>query len=145
MSPRRVVSSLLQNSQVYLHQRQQRMESERLEKTAKDWLRDYILAEGEEDYAGNKVLLFDEPILIGDTVYTGIMARRNDAPYLDTEAAEAWLAEHGLLDELRVEVPATFYYDWEYLYVLNQEGKVPDEVMDTFEEHRITWSIWPRK
>lgn len=145
MPPRRVISDLLRTSQTYLFDRAQRMRAEASEKKAKEWLKPYILENGEPDESGHLHISFDEPLAIEGKVYSGIVARRNDVPYLKTDEVEAWLGEHGLLEEIRIDVPATFYYDYEMVYILNQEGKIPDEVIDSFEDHRVSWSLWPRE
>jgi hypothetical protein len=132
-------------AQGYLFYRSDRMQAEALEKGAKNWLKPYILENGEEDGAGHKFIEFDPPLHISGKTYSGITARKSVVPYIKTQEVEDYLTEHGLLDEIRVEVPATFYYDYEDIYRLNQEGKIPDDVIDTLEDNKVTWSLWPRE
>lgn len=145
MTTRRALSDLSMRAQTFLFERANRMSAEREEKEAKDWLKPYILENGDEDGSGHKSIEFDPPLNISGKRYTGITARKSVVPYIKTQEVEDYLSEHGLLDEIRVEVPATFYYDYEDIYRLNQEGKIPDDVIDTLEDNRVTWSLWPRE
>jgi hypothetical protein len=145
MTTRRALSDLSRRAQEFLFYRTERMTSEREEKEAKDWLKPYILEHGIEDGSGHKTREFAPPLNISGHTYTGITARKSVVPYIKTDEVEEYLSAHGLLDEIRVEVPATFYYDYEEIYRLNQEGKIPDDVIDTLEDNRVTWSLWPRE
>ena len=141
---RRAITELYRNAQLFLFERGNRMRSEAAEKTAKDWLKPHIIENGETDENGHKFIDFDTPLEIGGEVYRGLTARKSDVPYLDTDAIFAYAEENGLLDEIRFVVPEHYDYDWEAVYVLNQEGKIPDEVLDSFTRHRVSWSLWPR-
>lgn len=141
---RRTITELARNAQLFLFERSARMRSEAAEKTAKDWLKPFIIENGQTDENGHRFIDFDEPLTIEGATYTGLTARRADSPYLDTDAILEYAHAHGLEEELRIVVPEHYDYDWEAVYVLNQEGKIPDEAIDSFTRHRVSWSLWPR-
>lgn len=142
---KRAVTDLLRTSQTFFYERQNRMKSQQQENVAKDWLKPHVLEQGTEDSSGHKHLEFDEPLHVGGKTYTGLTARKTATPHLKVDEAWAWLEEHQLLDEIMVDIPARREPDWELVYVLNQEGKIPDEVVDSWQEDKVTWALWPKE
>jgi hypothetical protein len=105
-------------------------------------LKDYVAANGEETAEGHLEWYFDEPVTIGDETYKGLRNQRKPGePLLDEERAEELLTKLGLRDEVIKEVTVEVA-DWQQLYVLNQEGKLTDEQLDSlFDEPEPSYSL----
>lgn len=142
---KRAVSEFLRTSQTFLYERLNRMQAQQQESIAKDTLKPLVLDQGTEDDSGHKHLLFDEPLHVGGKTYTGLTARKTVTPHLKVDEVWLWLEDNKLLDEIMVEIPARREPDWELVYVLNQEGKIPDEVVDSWQEDKVTWALWPKE
>lgn len=142
---RRSISQLAITAQTFLYQRDTRKQADSALTQARDWLKPYVIENGYEDDRGHRHIDFEEPLTINGVTYTGLVARKAVSPFLRTDDAQEWLAEHGLLEEVMVEIPARREPDWEMVYILNQEGKIPDEVLDSLEDRTVTWSLLPEE
>ena len=105
-------------------------------------LKDFIAEEGEETADGHLEVLFPEPLTIGGVTYLGLRNQRtNPQPLLDTERAEALLEKLGLTDKVAEEVTVV-QWNWDELYVLNQQGLISDADLDSlFDEPEPRWSL----
>lgn len=129
-------------------------------------------AHGEEDDKGSLILVFPEAVTINTlnadgvkkaTTYTGLKKEKRPRFELQEDKAEAWLEKNGLLEQVQVTVE-TKSWSWDFnqskmvlektedirlnqdaLYLLNQEGKIPDKTLDSFFEEKITWALVPIK
>jgi hypothetical protein len=105
-------------------------------------LKSYIFEEGEETPEGHLEVLFPEPLNIGGVRYLGLRNQRtNPAPLLDEDRAQELLDQLGLRDRVAEEVTVT-QWNWDELYVLNQQGLITDEQLDSlFDEPEPKWSL----
>lgn len=129
-------------------------------------------AHGEPDDKGSLILTFPEAVTVNTvtaqgvkkaTTYTGLKKERRANFVLEEDKAEAWLEKNGLLEQVQITVE-TKSWSWDFnqdkmvlektedvrlnqdaLYLLNQEGKIPDKTLDSFFEERITWALVPIK
>lgn len=127
---------------------------------------------GEVDDKGSFILTFPEAVTVQTldskgvkkaTTYTGIKRERRSNFVLEEDKAEAWLEKNGLLEQVQITVE-TKSWSWDFnqdkmvlektsdvrlnqdaLYLLNQEGKIPDKTLDSFFEEKITWALVPIK
>ena len=132
-------------AQSFLFSRDERKKADGQLAQARDWLKPYVIEHGYEDERGHRHIDFEQPLTINGVTYRGLVARKSVSPFLKTDEAQAWLEENGLLEEIMVEIPARTEPDWELVYVLNQEGKIPDKVLDSLEDCAVTWSLLPEE
>lgn len=105
-------------------------------------IKDYIAENGEENSDGHVDFLFEEPLAIGSATYRGLRNQKTQpAPLLVEDRAEVLLKELGLLARVAKEVTVTVW-DWDELYVLNQQGKITDDQLDAlFDTPDPTYSL----
>jgi hypothetical protein len=105
-------------------------------------LKDYVAEHGEENSDGHLDFLFDEPLNIGGVRYRGLRNQKSQgAPLLDEDRAEVLLKNLNLRDRVAKEVTVVVW-DWDELYVLNQQGLITDEQLDSlFDDPDPTWSL----
>jgi hypothetical protein len=127
-----------------------------------------ILEHGETDpVTGSIVWDFDEPIVTGDRMVTGLKWQRSSTMVINEERAQEVADSHEMthriqttvmrfpgatsrdLDRIR-EVIKDYYaipmeeteeFDYGNLYVLNQEGYITDEELDSVLEEEESWSL----
>ncbi|MDX3260722.1 hypothetical protein PV336_15995 [Streptomyces sp. MI02-2A] len=102
--------------------------------TRKNLLRDEVSAfvdeTGEVDEKGSKFWKLPAPIEVNGQKFTEVKRERRVSTRLDVDAVETLVNEKGLRD--RVYKPVTeIRLDQDELYVLNQEGLLTDEEMDS--------------
>lgn len=136
------VPQVLRTAHLYLGHRAESLTTDAAKKREADELKKYIAVHGEETPEGHLDWVFDQPVTVAGTTYTGLRNQRsNPAPLLDEEDAEALLTELGLRDEViqTVEVEVA---DWDKLYVLHQQGKITEEQLDSlFHTPEPSWSL----
>lgn len=91
---------------------------------------DALHTSGEEDDKGHKYLYFKNPIAIGGKKFSGLKRERRVSRLFDEDAAETLLEGKGLLERVQKEVVTTVL-DQDEVYVLNQEGLLTDEEVDS--------------
>ncbi len=127
-------------------------------KADKSALLAYIKSNGEADEAGAFTFTFPKPVTIGTEEITGLKYRRGDTPsYIDTASVHEYARENDLeyklstayfgvdgcsaeqLTEISEFIKArtdnfSVKQEWDYdrLYVLNQQGEIPDDVLASF-------------
>lgn len=95
---------------------------------------------GDADDKGSLFLELDTPIVVGNKTYTHLKRERRSSPQFLEEKAEEWLHTNGLWDEATETITVI---DQDKLYVLNQQERIPDDVLDSFFEDKITWAFVP--
>lgn len=92
-----------------------------------NWIKDYVLANGEKE-GKDVVLLFDEPLTIGDVTYRGFKAQASTPhPYMEEDEVLELVRAKGLADRVIKTIEVV---DFDQLYVLNQEGAITDAELD---------------
>lgn len=112
--------------------------------TRQNHLRDeisaYVDKHGVKDNRGSLFLDLDTPVEVGDQVFRQIKRERRVSTSFDEEAAEALLESKGLLAEAQTTITVL---DQDKVYVLNQEGKITDEEIDSLFVQRESWAFKP--
>jgi hypothetical protein len=143
------VSKVMQTAHQYLLYRSQENEAKRLKEKViagaggkGNTIKDYVAEHGEETAEGHIEWRFPEPLTIGGQTYAGFRNQRSQGePLLDEDRTEKLLVELGLRDQIVREVTVEVW-DWDMLYVLNQQGKITDEQLDSlFDEAEPSWSL----
>lgn len=142
------VSRVMQTAHQYLYYRYEEAAAKRRkDATVKapgggNLLKEYVAEHGEETPEGHLEWRFSDPLNIGGEVYLGLRNQRSQGdPLLDEDRAEVLLKELGLRDEV-VRTEQVEVWDWDKLYVLNQQGKISDEQLDSlFDEAEPSWSL----
>lgn len=116
-------------------------------KKRKEFLRDKLSAvvqeKGEQDEKGSFILDLEQPLEVGGKTYTSLKHERKVSQQFLEDAAEEWLESNGLLAEAQ-ETVTTVVLDHDAIYRLNQEGKIPDEVLDSWFEDKISYAFKPQ-
>ena len=130
-----------QAHQFLFYRAEQAKATTRRDKLSKS-LKEYIAANGEETPEGHLEVLFSDPLTIDGVAYLGLRNQRtNPQPLLDTERAEKLLDNLGLKDRVAEEV-TVIQWHWDELYVLNQQGLISDEDLDSlFDAPEPRWSL----
>lgn len=137
------------------------------ERLRTDSLFPLIEKSGIEDEHGSLILTFESAIPITSvnadgvrksTTYVGVKKERRVSSVFQEDEARAWLKAHRLLSKVEVETQVivtrpgeeaesstSYSLDQDLIYVLNQEGKIPDEVLDSWFEDKETWALVPLK
>lgn len=114
--------------------------AERL-KGLRDDLMGAIDKAGLTDEKGSKYLNLKVPLIHEGKVYRTLKKERRVSERLDETAAEALLAKKGLLERCQKTVVV---FDPDELYVLNQEGLLTDDELDSLIDIKETWAFKPQ-
>ena len=95
---------------------------------------------------GSQSLEFDEPLRIGGRTFTGLENRRTAVTHIDPDLVDEWLeslpqAEREALSKRLLQREVVYTLQIAELYVLNQEGVISDEVLDSFSATDVTWAL----
>jgi hypothetical protein len=104
-----------------------------------------IEKEGEEDEKGSYFLNLESPIEMHGQTFVSVKKERRVSQNFLAEDAEKYLKAKGLLKAAQTTVtpePYTFL-DQDKIYVLNQQGKLTDDELDSFFEDQVTWALKP--
>lgn len=113
--------------------------SDRLDVLKKD-LTAHVKEHGETDDKGHRTFTFPAPLPYGDKQYVGFQQQRRVSQSFDTETAEKVLKDKGLWDRAVVMVPEI---DQNEIFVLNQEGLLTDDELDSMFAERETFAFRP--
>lgn len=113
--------------------------TDRLDSLKKE-LTEHVKAHGETDDKGHRNFLLPAPLVHGDKTYTGFQQQRRVSQSFDTEAAEYLLKRRGLWERAVVMVPEI---DQNEVYVLNQEGLLTDDELDSMFAERESFAFRP--
>lgn len=144
---RKPVSTFLRNAQDFLFHKDEAAQAGAVRDDAKKQVRTYLESDADdvyEDEKKNRYVDFPAPVEINGVKYSGMKLQRNVTPTMDTDAAEELLDTKGLTPRVR-QVVETVVWDWDELYVLNQEGLITDTELDALMDKNVTWAVWPVK
>lgn len=113
--------------------------TERLDALKKD-LTKHVAEHGEVDDKGHRNFVFPEPIEYGGKEYIGFQQQRRVSQSFDTEVAEKVLKDKDLWERATVVVREI---DQNEVYVLNQEGLLTDDELDSMFAERETFAFRP--
>lgn len=113
--------------------------TERLDSLKKE-LTKHVVEHGEVDDKGHRNFVLPAPLEYGDKSYTGFQQQRRVSQSFDTDVAEKLLKDKGLWDRAVVMVPEI---DQNEVYVLNQEGLLSDDELDSMFAERETFAFRP--
>lgn len=103
-------------------------------------LTEHVVEHGEVDEKGHRNFLLAEPVPHGEKTYVGFQQQRRVSQSFDTEAAEGILKDRGLWERATVVVREI---DQNEVYVLNQEGLITDDELDSMFAERETFAFRP--
>lgn len=84
--------------------------------------------------------IFDNPVTINGVTYTGMRRQAISNVLMDEELAQELVEAKGLRDRVAKEVTTTVW-DWEELFVLNQEGLIEDSELDALMTTEVRYSL----
>jgi hypothetical protein len=113
--------------------------SERLD-ALKKVLTKHVVDNGETDDKGHRNFILPTPLEYGEKSYTGFQQQRRVSQSFDTDVAEKVLKDKGLWDRAVVMVPEI---DQNEVMVLNQEGLLTDDELDSMFAERETFAFRP--
>jgi hypothetical protein len=119
---------------------------EKVIKTRKDQLRDaikkYMADNSRVDERGNQYFGLGDTITVDGKEYNALKNERKVSTYLDEDRLVELAEGKGLRDRIIRTIEVV---DQDEVYVLNQEGLLTDEELDSLFEERITWALIPIK
>lgn len=114
--------------------------------TRKNHLRDeiseFVDENGEVDEKGSKFWELPTPIEVNGQTFKSVKREKRTSIVLAEEAVEALLEQKGLKDRVYKPV-TTVVLDQDELYVLNQEGLITDEELDSLFVENVSWAFKP--
>lgn len=111
----------------------------RLDSLKKD-LTKHVAEHGEVDDKGHRNFVLPEPLEYGEKSYTGFQQQRRVTQSFNDEAAEELLKRRDLWERAVVMVPQI---DQNEVFVLNQEGLLTDDELDSLFVERETFAFRP--
>lgn len=148
---RTLVADITRRAHEFLFFRDDESEAKKKKETARNAIKEYFekASKAREDENGHKYLDFDEPIQINGVRYKGLQNQRKVSSGIDVDLVEAWFDNPAndpgyyrqSLKERVFKPVTTIEFDQDELYVLNQEGILPDDVLDSFMAQNVTWSL----
>jgi hypothetical protein len=114
--------------------------------TRKNKLRDeisvYVDNVGEVDEKGSKFWTLPTPVEVNGQKFTEVKRERRVSVGLDEEAVEALVTSKGIRDRVFKQV-TTEVLDQQELYVLNQEGLLSDDELDSLFTETVSFAFKP--
>lgn len=108
----------------------------------KGWMAGHVGKGVEVDENGHQRVDFDVPLEVDGKKYVGLENRRTVATGFDVEAAMELVDSLPAADRKRaVKTVVTEEIDQGMLFVLNQEGKISDDELDSCITERVTYSL----
>ncbi len=151
-TPRTPISSIGQSIHTFLYNwgvaKDAGTERDRARDRIKKWFESGGNGEFEVTYNenGSPAIEFDEPMEIGGRKIRGLENRRTVTTDLDLEAIDEWL--EGLPADQREKLSAQLFHREvvftlkpDVLFQLNQDGVIKDDVLDSFQAVRTTYSL----
>ena len=106
----------------------------------RDRLKQWILDNCQPDENGNYIYYFPHPIYIGRSPVKGLMAQRRVSEFINEDRAFNIAEKYNVLDKVTYEV-VTEELDMDMMYVLNQQGVIPDDDIDSIIELKETFAL----
>lgn len=119
---------------------------------ARDAIKVWFSKGGDSDHEisvndnGSQLVEFPEVKEVGGRKFAGIENRRTATSVLDMDLVDEYLetlpaAEREKISSQIIKPVTEYVLDPDALFKLNQEGVIPDEVMDGFYSTNVTWSL----
>lgn len=99
----------------------------------RDNLKEWLIENCEPDENGNYTYYFSKPVVIDDKEITGLQAQRRVSEFVNEDRAFNVAEQYGVLDKVTYTV-TTEELDLDQMYILNQQGEIPDEAIDSIIE-----------
>lgn len=107
----------------------------------RDNLKEWVLENGELDENGNRVYYFPKPVQMGDgREVRGLMAQRRVSEFVNEDRAFNVAEQYNVLGKVTYEV-VTEELDLNEMYILNQQGIIPDDAIDSILEVKETFAL----
>lgn len=135
------ISDIEQAKQAFLYYRDVEADAKNKKDKARSSLKNHVAENGDTDSDGHIRWLF-EPVTINGVTYNGLMNQRRVSTRIDEERAIALAKKAGVLEQITSYEPV---YDFDQLYVLNQEGRISDEELDSIVEVAESYALIPIK
>jgi len=112
----------------------------RRRESLRDNLKEWIIDNCEPDENGNYIYYFPQPIVLENSEVRGLMAQRRTSEFINEDRAFDVAEEYKVLDKVTYTV-TTEELDLDAMYVLNQQGIIPDEAIDSIIEIKETFAL----
>jgi len=112
----------------------------RRRESLRDNLKEWIIDNCEPDENGNYIYYFPQPIVLENSEVRGLMAQRRTSEFINEDRAFDVAEEYKVLDKVTYTV-TTEELDLDAMYVLNQQGVIPDEAIDSIIEIKETFAL----
>ena len=106
----------------------------------RDDLKEWILSNGEQDENGNYLYYFDNPIQLDNSEIRGLYAQRRTSEFVNEDRAYNIADKYNVRDQVTYSV-TTEELDLDAMYVLNQQGVISDEDMDSILEIQESYAL----
>lgn len=131
-----IVSKLLQFLVLKDEEKTTKFRLDSLKKELTQWVAEH----GETDDKGHRNFVLPAPLDYDGKAYTGFQQQRRVSQSFDTEVAEKLLKDKDLWERATVVVREI---DQNEVYVLNQEGLLTDDELDSLFAERETFAFRP--
>lgn len=108
----------------------------------RDEISEYVDANGETDEKGSKFWELPAPIEVNGQKFTSVKREKRTSVSLAEDLVEALLEQKNLKGRVYKEVTTTVL-DQDELYVLNQEGLITDEELDSLFVENVSFAFKP--
>jgi hypothetical protein len=135
-----IIDEPLKMAHSYLFALAEESKAKKSREQARDWLKDYILDNCEQDENGNYLYEFPDAITDGTNFIRGLSAQRRKSEYVIDEKARELIYSHQAEDRCLRKV-VTYEVDYDELYALNQEGILSDEEIDSILETDVSYAV----
>lgn len=112
----------------------------RRRESLRDNLKQWIIDNCEPDENGNYIYYFPKPVYLESSEVRGLMAQRRTSEFVNEDRAFNVAEKYGVLDKVTYEI-TTEELDLDAMYVLNQQGVIPDDAIDSIIEIKETFAL----
>lgn len=106
----------------------------------RDKLKEWLIANCEQDENGNYIYEFDKPIVLDNTEVHGLVAQRRVSEFIDEDRAWEIVDKYNVRDQC-VETITTEELNFDMLYALNQQGVITDEDIDSILDLKESFAL----
>lgn len=106
----------------------------------RDKLKEWLIANCEQDENGNYIYEFDKPVQLDNTEVRGLMAQRRVSEFIDEDKAWEIVDKYNVRDTC-VETVTTEELNFDMLYALNQQGIITDEDIDSILDLKESFAL----
>lgn len=110
----------------------------------RDQLKEWIITNVEPDENGNYNYYFERPVNMDGKIINGLQAQRRVSEFVNEDRAFNVAEQYGVLDKVTYTV-TTEELDLDQMYVLNQQGAIPDDAIDSILEVKEYYALMQLK